>query len=101
MHRYSRAQYEEALNAFSVSEGGDAGAMPPSLAWFLGSRENARAQMIARWSALSLEERISAIAVSIGLYVPGDLSNARHVITYGYEMLCRTQQLSMETACLA
>jgi hypothetical protein len=26
----------------------------------------------------------------IGGYVPGDASSPRHVVTYGYEMLCRT-----------
>ena len=46
---------------------------------------------------MRLEDRISEVAVMIGNYVRtairGNDSNPRHVITHGYELLCRHQSL--------
>ncbi len=89
-HIYDAQQYQAALDAIAIADGGAAGEMPKSLRGYAGKRGPA---LEASWPDMSLEDRISAVAVMIGFHVPGDASNPRHVVTYGYEMLCREGSL--------
>lgn len=89
-HIYDANQYQAALDAMAIADGGAAGEMPKSLRGYLGKRS---AAVEASWQGASLEERISQVAVMIGFHVPGDVSNPRHVVTYGYEMMCRSGSL--------
>lgn len=89
-HLYSRDQQQAAIDAICASEGCATGEMPRSLGWLLGRRADA---LRARWPALSLEDRVGHIAVQQGGYVPGDASIPQHVLTHGYEALCRTGSL--------
>lgn len=94
-HRYDAAQQQAALDAIAIADGGAAGEMPRSVGWFNGSRrDRMRADRLKdAWPTMSLEDRVSQTAVMIGYYVPGDASTPRHVVTHGYEALCRTGSL--------
>lgn len=84
---YSRADYEAAIQNFT--DGGQSA--PACLSWKF-PREHE--QIASAWPNMSLEAKISHLAMLIGFYVRGTAGNTRHVITYGYEMLCRRQALS-------
>jgi hypothetical protein len=89
---YSRSQYEAAVASFT--DGGSPA--PECLRWKLASRrDRGRYDRVASaWSTMSLEDKVGHIAMLIGHYVRGEADNMRHVITYGYEMLCRRGALS-------
>ncbi len=89
-HLYSRDQQQTAIDALCAAEGCAPDQPPTSLAWSHGRRAGA---LRDRWPSLDLEERVSLIAVQQGRFVPGDVSNPHHVITHGYEALCRTGSL--------
>lgn len=84
---YSREQYEEAVRTYA-----DAGLRAPECMRFKFPRRIDA--LIKDWSTLPLESKITEIAGYIGGFVRGDVRNPAHVITYGYEMLCRRDQLS-------
>lgn len=89
---YTRDQYEAAVASFN-----DGGAKAPDcLRWKMASRcDPGRYDRLAnQWPSLTLEEKISHIAVLIGRYVRGEKQNPAHVITYGYELLCRRGALT-------
>lgn len=86
-YRYSRDDYQRAVDNYL--DGGSAA--PACLRYTLGRRYPA---IQARWNEMSLEDKVSQIATSIGYYVRGTAEDLRHVITYGYEMMCRRGQLS-------
>lgn len=90
LHIYDAQQYQAALDAIAIADGGAVGEMPKSLRSYAGKRG---AALEASWPDMSLEERISSVAVMIGFHVPGDASSPRYVVTYGYEMLCRHDSL--------
>lgn len=85
--RYSRSDYEAAVAAFT-----DGGQTAPACFRWRSPREFEH--ISGSWRELSLEDKISRLAMLIGYYVEGTAENARHVITYGYEMLCRRNELS-------
>jgi hypothetical protein len=86
--RYSRADYALALQNYSEHEQ----PLPDALRAKLG-REYDR--VAATWPTASLEAKISHVAMLIGYYVTsGGHENSTHIITYGYEMLCRHSKLS-------
>lgn len=91
-HLYDAGQYQTALDAIAVADCCKPGEMPRSVGWFNGSRKDRMRSVRLQdaWPTMSLEDRVSETAVMIGGYVPGDASSPRHVVTYGYEMLCRT-----------
>ena len=95
-HRYNAAQQQAAIDAIAVAEGAAVGEMPPSVGWFNGSRRdrNRADRLRDAWPTMSIEDRVSQTAVMIGHYVPGDASVPRHVVTHGYEALCRTGSLT-------
>jgi hypothetical protein len=92
VHLYTADQQQAAIDAMAVREGAKPGDMPPSLGHFVGSRR--RDQVQAGWASKSLEDRVGEVAVMIGGFVPGDVTVPAHVVTHGYEALCRTGQLS-------
>lgn len=85
--RYSRADYALALQNFSEHDL----PLPDALRAKLGRDYH---RVAATWPTASLEAKVSHVAMLIGGYLEGSADNARHVITYGYEMLCRRMTLS-------
>lgn len=98
-YRFTADQYQAAIDAIAIASGGQAGDMPISLGWFKASRRepNRVGNLRKAWPTMSLEDRLGELAVMIGSYVRcairGNDSNPRHVITHGYELLCRTGSL--------
>lgn len=97
MHAYSEAQYRAAIAKFSETENVPADQMPPSLRYCGVARHFAGGSdgLAAAWSSLSLEDKISKLAMRVGSYWRGDASSPWHVVTYGYEMLCRSGRLTV------
>src|SRR3546814_20208366 len=86
--RYSIAEYESAIANFRWGNQ----ALPDCLQMKLGRDYNRIAE---GWDDAGLESKISHAAMLIGGYVPnGGAENLSHVITHGYEMLCRHSKLS-------
>lgn len=89
---YSREQYAVAVEAFH--DGGQPA--PQCLSVKLASRRHPDRyeRVAAAWPTMSLEDKVTHLASVVGYYVRGTADDARHVITYGYEMLCRRNTLS-------
>lgn len=86
--RYSRAEYESAIANFKWGSQ----SLPECLQMKLGRDYDRVAEA---WPTAGLESKISHAAMLIGGYVPnGGLENLSHVITHGYEMICRHSKLS-------
>ncbi|MAM84646.1 MAG: hypothetical protein CL472_08270 [Acidobacteria bacterium] len=94
IYRYTAEEQQQAIDNIAVKDGGKPGEMPKSLYFYLGSKgQKAREE----WPKASLEDRVSSMAVMIGSY-QGKIAGDRHVITHGYECLCRTGHLTAAAA---
>ena len=96
MHAYSEDQYEAALRGYALLQGGAADAEPSGLrhtTWVRNRLATADRAGLT-WTDLSLEDRISIVAMAIGYFVPHTANENLHRVTYGYEMLCRTGTLT-------
>lgn len=103
MHAYDRERYESALGDYAAASGADRTAEPRGLRFtsFTRNRLEALDRQGRSWSDLPLEDRICIVAMAIGYYVQPTANAAQHVITYGYEMLCRTDRLTADVPALA
>ena len=90
MHAYSRSDYEDAVAKFS--DGSQSA--PQCLRLKVGNRYGQYDRIETEWPSMSLEDKIGHLALLIGRFVPGTTASPRHIITYGYEMLCRTGRLA-------
>ena len=94
IYRYSAEEQQQAIDNIAVKDAGEPGEMPKSLYFYLGSNgQKAREE----WPESSLEDRVSSMATMIGSY-QGELAGDRHIITHGYECLCRTGHLTAPAA---
>lgn len=94
IYRYSAEEQQKAIDNIAVKDGGKPGEMPKSLYFHLGSKGQ-KAQ--EEWPETTLENRVSKMATMIGSY-EGERAGDRHVITHGYECLCRTGHLTAAAA---
>ena len=95
MYRYDAEQQQAALDAIAMANGAQPGDIPKDLYFHLGSRGE---KVKGQWPEMSLEDRVSQVATMFGNYVNGNEDSPRHVITHGYECLCRTGYLTASAA---